>query len=242
MIRVTISIILLFFSPFLRAQENLQTNLSAFVDPFIGTQGNGNTFPGATYPFGMVKLGPDCDDLSTNMGYKATGKIRGFSHLHVSGTGGGPKYGNVLVYPFTGDVRIDGYGSDRGKETATAGYFSAELKESNILAELTTTPKTGIHWYTFKNAGPAGILIDAGSILGKNACCHEEQKLLGSEIEIRSNTEIAGYNRVSGGWNMGEPFTVYFYAQVNTPAPPLGLGKPVPNIRVLKLNMILVSL
>ena len=222
---ILIVISVFFFSPCIRAQERSQTNLSAFVDPFIGTQGNGNTFPGVTYPFGMVKLGPDCDDLSSNMGYKDKGKIRGFSHLHVSGTGGGPKYGNILVYPFTGDVKIEGYGSDRGKETATAGYFSAELSESNILAELTSTSKTGIHRYTFNKAGQTGILIDAGSILGKNACCNEDQKLLGSEIEILSNTEIAGYNRVSGGWNIGEPFTVYFYAQFNTPAGSFGTWK-----------------
>lgn len=216
---------LFFFSSLIKAQERAQTDYTAFVDPFIGTQGNGNTFPGPTYPFGMVKLGPDCDDLSTNMGYKDKGKIRGFSHLHVSGTGGGPKYGNILVYPFAGDVRIEGYGSDRGKEMAKAGYFSAELNESNILAELTCTPKSGIHRYTFHKAGKNGILIDAGSILGKNACCHEEQTLLGSEIEIISNTEIAGYNRVRGGWNMGEPFTVYFYAQFNTPANSFGTWK-----------------
>ncbi|WP_158826909.1 GH92 family glycosyl hydrolase [Mucilaginibacter lacusdianchii] len=224
-ITLTVIINVLFFLTTIKAQERSQTSLSAFVDPFIGTQGNGNTFPGATYPFGMVKLGPDCDDLGTNMGYKESGKIRGFSHLHVSGTGGGPKYGNILVYPFNGDIRINGYGSDRGKETATAGYFSAELKEPNILAELTATPKTGIHRYTFNKAGQSGMLIDAGSILGKNACCHEEQKLLGSEIEIRSNTEITGYNRVSGGWNIGAPFTVYFYAQFNTPAESFGTWK-----------------
>jgi predicted alpha-1,2-mannosidase len=218
-------ILILFFSLGIKAQEQTHTNPSTFVDPFIGTQGNGNTFPGVTYPFGMVKLGPDCDDLSTNMGYKETGKVRGFSHLHVSGTGGGPKYGNILVYPFTGDVRIEGYGSDRGKEMATAGYFSTVLSESNILAELTTTPKTGIHRYTFNKAGLTGILIDAGSILGKQACCHENQKLLGSEIEIQSDTEIVGYNRVSGGWNIGEPFTVYFYAQFNKPASSFGTWK-----------------
>ncbi|WP_207534706.1 GH92 family glycosyl hydrolase [Desertivirga arenae] len=213
------------FTTFLSAQEGSPTTLSSYVDPFIGTQGNGNTFPGATYPFGMVKLGPDCDDLSTNMGYKDTGKIRGFSHLHVSGTGGGPKYGNILVYPFSGDVKVEGYGSDRGKETAKAGYFSAELKESAILAELTSTPKTGIHRYTFNKSGHNGILIDAGSILGKQACCHEDQKLLGSEIEVLSETEIVGYNRVRGGWNIGEPFTVYFYAKFNTPASSFGTWK-----------------
>ena len=29
------------------------------VDPFIGTQDGGHTFPGATVPFGMIQLSPD---------------------------------------------------------------------------------------------------------------------------------------------------------------------------------------
>lgn len=29
------------------------------VDPFIGTAGEGHTYPGATVPFGMVQLSPD---------------------------------------------------------------------------------------------------------------------------------------------------------------------------------------
>lgn len=31
------------------------------VDPFIGTSGEGHTFPGAVAPFGMVQLSPDTD-------------------------------------------------------------------------------------------------------------------------------------------------------------------------------------
>ena len=30
-----------------------------YVDPFIGTDAHGHTYPGATLPFGMVQLSPD---------------------------------------------------------------------------------------------------------------------------------------------------------------------------------------
>lgn len=196
-----------------------------YVDPFIGTQGDGNTFPGATTPFGLVKLGPDCGDLNSNMGYRADGEVHGFSHLHVSGTGGGCKYGNILLYPFVGDVKVQGYGAMRTAEHAEPGYFSTELDNGAVLAELTCTPHTGLHRYTFHQSGQCGILIDAGSILGTTACCGEEQVLLGSEIEILSDHEMAGYNRVSGGWNMGKAFTVYFYASFNTQAEASGTWK-----------------
>lgn len=215
----------LVFLNILNAQEKSKSDYTKYVDPFIGTQGNGNTFPGASYPFGMVKLGPDCNDLSSNMGYSRKGKIRGFSNLHVSGTGGGARYGNILLYPFMGDVQVSDYGSDRGKESAKLGYFSVELSQSNILAELTCTHKTGIQKYTFLSQGNCGILVDAGSFLGKQSGCFEKQELVGSEIEILSDTEITGYNRIRGGWNIGGPFSVYFYALFDTPAESFGTWK-----------------
>ena len=36
-------------------KENI-TDYTSFVDPFIGTGGHGHTFPGATYPYGMVQI------------------------------------------------------------------------------------------------------------------------------------------------------------------------------------------
>jgi len=222
---ITIVYCSLLLSGVVIAQPSDKTDYSKYVDPFIGTQGGGNTFPGPSYPFGLVRLGPDCDNLNSNMGYLQGGKVRGFSHLHLSGTGGGPKYGNILVYPFSGDVQISGYGSGRGHEIAKVGYFSVELKESNILAELASTHKTGIHKYTFNNSGKAGILIDAGSFLGKEACCSENQELVGSEINILSKTEISGYSRVRGGWNNGGPYTVFFYTIFDTPAQTIGTWK-----------------
>lgn len=200
---------------------------SQYVDPFIGTQGDGNVFPGASLPFGMVKLGPDCGDLSSNMGYLSHGKVRGFSHIHVSGTGGGPKYGNILIYPFSDDLDIKNYGALRLSEEASPGYFRTTL-DNGITAELTVAPHTGAHRYTFADMSDDSdrkILIDAGSILGLNACCGEQQQLIGAEIEILSDTEIAGFNRISGGWNVGNPFTVYFYAKFDTHAKSFGTWK-----------------
>lgn len=200
-------------------------DVNQFVDPFIGTQGGGNTFPGVSYPFGMVKLGPDCGQLNSNSGYTADGLIRGFSHVHVSGTGGGPKYGNILMYPFSGDLNVSDYGSARGKEIAKPGYYSVELTGGDIFAELSCTQKTGLHRYTFRKGGQSGILLDAGSFLGKESCCFEAQELVGSEIEILSDREICGYSRVRGGWNTGGPYTVYFYAIFDTPSNSFGTWK-----------------
>lgn len=68
-----------------------------YVDPYIGVEGEGHVFPGVCAPFGMVKLGPDCGNKDWNAGWNPDGNVHGFSHTHVSGTGGGCKYGNVLM-------------------------------------------------------------------------------------------------------------------------------------------------
>lgn len=197
---------------------------ASYVDPFIGTEGDGNTFPGASMPFGMVKLGPDCGDRGSNPGYRAGATVRGFSHLHVSGTGGGPKYGNILVFPFTGELTVTDYGSGSTAEHAEPGYYRTSL-DNGAVAELTCTDHTGAHRYNFTRPGRRGILVDTGSILGENACCGENQVLLGSEVEILSDHEITGQNRVSGGWNTGDAFTVYFYATFSAPATEYGTWK-----------------
>ena len=87
--------------------SSAQAQFARFVDPFLGASGGGNVFPGPVVPFGMIKPGPDMingADQDANAGWNDKGEIRGFSQTHVSGTGGGPKYGNILIMPTTGDV------------------------------------------------------------------------------------------------------------------------------------------
>ena len=74
-----------------------QTNYHRFIDPFVGSEGPGNVFVGPSTPFGMAKPGPDVH-LRANSGYNADLNLPllGFSQVHVSGTGGGPKYLSLI--------------------------------------------------------------------------------------------------------------------------------------------------
>ena len=75
---------------------------------FVGTGGDGHTYPGATLPFGMVQLSPDTDVArwDTCSGYHhGDGSIMGFSHTHLSGTGIGDML-DVLVVPTRGPVKL----------------------------------------------------------------------------------------------------------------------------------------
>src|SRR5580692_11730505 len=81
------------------------THLSDYVRPFVGAQGEGNTFPGPSAPFGMIQISPDTDitNWDTDSGYEYTDPtIQGFSLTHLSGTGC-PDLGDFLFVPQTGD-------------------------------------------------------------------------------------------------------------------------------------------
>ena len=199
------------------------TGNARYVDPFIGVEGGGNVFPGPCVPFGMVKLGPDCGNKDWNAGWNPDGNIHGFSHTHVSGTGGGCKYGNVLVLPITGDIHLEDYSSPRSNEQVVLGEYKVELPRYRTTARLTALDKAGFHEYTFPANNDSKILIDLGSCLALTAC--ETQRLVGSEVRILSNSTVEGYTRVRGGWNEGEAYTVYFYAELDTPAKSFGTWK-----------------
>ena len=146
----------------------------AWVDPMIGTDGDGHVFPGATLPFGMVQLSPDTDTArwATCSGYhKDDGSILGFSHTHLSGTGIGDML-DVLVVPTRGPVLLDGgplddpdkgYRQRFSQEVAEPGYYAVTL-ESGVRAELTVTDRTGIQRHRFP-AGPGHILIDLSHLV-----------------------------------------------------------------------------
>jgi len=193
-------------------------HLVRYVNPFIGTEGGGHIFVGATLPFGMVKVGPDMGDNNTNSGYKVGAKINGFSHIHVSGTGGGDKYGNIMFMPFMGKgspFQVSSHGND---ESASPGYYTVSLSDYHIKVELTATHHAVFHRYTFNQSGEGHILVDAGHFLQSGVSHGEGQQLVGSEVHVLSNHVIEGYNRVRGGWNEGGAYTVYFYADFDTPA------------------------
>jgi putative alpha-1,2-mannosidase len=83
-------------SPLSRAQTAYDA-----VAPFIGTTGGGNTFPGASLPFGMIPWSPDIGNEGWYFYDKAI--VSGFSLTHLSGAGR-PLYGDFPILPWTGEL------------------------------------------------------------------------------------------------------------------------------------------
>ena len=197
------------------------------VDPFLGADGGGNTFPGPSLPFGMIKPGPDMQAASDwNAGWAPAGNILGFSQTHVSGTGGGAKYGNVLVQPTIGKPSNKDYGSPRDSEKATAGYYQVTLKRYSIDVEVTAAQRAALYRFTYPKAQQANILFDMGHCLVSSRRSGEGQVLTASSITVRSSTEISGSTSVTNGWNkQPTSYTVFFYAVLDTPAESWGTWK-----------------
>ena len=165
---------IVFFALFYSCSPNktAQDKLTNYVNPFIGTDGPGNTYPGATVPYGMVQLSPDIGipgwDRIAGYFYKDS-IITGFSHMHLSGTGAGDLY-DILVMPtnsrFKTKIKDNNFmpfsSFSHEKEKASPGYYSVDLLDFGIKAELTTTARTGIHKYTFPKDDASQIHIDLG--------------------------------------------------------------------------------
>lgn len=197
-----------------------QTAYHKFVDPFIGSEGAGNVVVGPSCPYGMIKPGPDCSRFA-NAGYRPDMKtpVFGFSQVHVSGTGGGAKYGNISVMPFMGELDTIKQTSLRQDEKTELGYYSVVLKKWNIKTEITASHKVAFYRFNFNTSGNKAIKLDAGEFLneGTSSDMREAQFFVGSQIEVISDREVCGYNRVRGGWNSGRAYTVYFHAVFDKP-------------------------
>ena len=222
------------------AKENSGKSSPAdYVNPIIGTNGMGHTFPGACAPFGLVQLSPDTDTVPHNVdgkyqknayeycaGYQYRDKtIVGFSHTHLSGTGHSD-LGDILIMPTTGDLKLnpgradspdEGYRSrfSHATEKATPGYYEVTLDDYGIKARLTATPRTGVHKYTFPKGSDGHLILDLD-----HGIYNYDGKTLWTNLRVENDTLLTGY-RITNGWartnytyfaiTLSKPITDYGY-------------------------------
>ena len=204
-----------------------------FVNPLIGTQKMGHTFPGATVPFGSVQLSPDTDEQPHNIngvynkdtykycaGYQYDDReIVGFSHTHFSGTGHSD-LGDFLIMPTTGELQLEpgakgapgsGFRSafSHSNETAEPGYYKVKLEDHNILAEMTATTRVGFHQYTFPASDNAHIILDL-----MHGIYDYADKNVWTFARVENDRTIVGY-RQTNGW--ARTRTVYFAMEFSKP-------------------------
>lgn len=204
-----------------------------YVNPLIGTNGMGHTFPGACVPFGLVQLSPDTDTIPHNVdgiyqkdvyaycaGYQyGDSTIVGFSHTHLSGTGHSD-LGDILIMPATGEVKLnpgraghpgEGYRSrfSHASEKALPGYYEVMLADYGIRAQLTATQRVGIHKYTFPKGQGGHLILDL-----LHGIYNYDGKVLWASLRVENDTLLTGY-RITNGWAR----TNYIYFAISLSQP-----------------------
>jgi len=218
---------------------------SRYVDPFIGTSGMGHTFPGACVPFGGVQVSPDTDTIPHNVAGKYQPEVYslcagyrwddptivGFSHTHLSGTGHSD-LGDVLLMPTVGPLHLNPGTEDRPEkgyrsryshdsETATPGYYAVTLDDYGVRAEVSATPRTAAHRYTYPASGDRHLILDlAHGIYGY------EGKTLWASVRMVGDSLLTGY-RLTQGWAR-EHYT-YFAIRFSRPVKDYGYKETVPS-------------
>lgn len=198
--------------------------LTSYVNPFIGTDAHGHTYPGAALPFGFMQLSPDTrlDGWDGCSAYHFSDSlVYGFSHTHLSGTGVSD-YADILFMPTTGKPLLyrgsaqeyeKGYASffQKKNETAQAGFYATLLDKYNIAVELTATERAGFQKYIFPKSEQANIILDL----------QHRDEVLDSYLKVVSNNQIEGY-RHSKAWANHQQ--IYFVAQFSKPFDSFGIA------------------
>ena len=186
-----------------------------YVDPRIGSEGLGRTFPGPCMPYGMAKPGPDAVTMP-NAGWAPMPEpVKGFSQIHVSGTGGGQKYGNILIQPYLDSKEII---QKRMDEKISLGYYACTF-ENGIRTEITASERCAFYRLDFGKKQKGKLLIDVATFLGIDTIPdkREAQQYVDSYVTCDGKYAVSGWSTVRGGWNNGGLYTVYFYLQSDVP-------------------------
>jgi len=171
------------------------------VNTFIGTQDEGNTFPGASAPFGMIQVSPIGEHYA---GWRYSDvRIRGFGHSFLSGAGCWEQGGQLSVLPVTGRIGPGGdfdtakpgsfdhkrYAAEYSHdgEVGQAGYYKVKLTSyGGITAEATALTRAAAERYTFAaGSGTGHLLLNLGQ-------ANERHSVVGSEVKVLGDRSIEG--------------------------------------------------
>jgi predicted alpha-1,2-mannosidase len=200
-------------------------SLASEVNTFIGSKDEGNTFPGASAPFGLIQVSP----IGTHYaGWRYDdSKIRGFGHSFISGAGCWEQGGQVSVLPVTGKI---GPGADfdtadpkrfdhrtyaaaytHQGEVGQAGYYRVKLTDyGGIEAEATAQTRAAAERYTFA-PGTA-----EGQVLVNVAQANERHGVIGSSVEIVGDRVVEG-RVTTQSFCGGHEYTTWFRLEFDQP-------------------------
>ncbi|MES3025441.1 MAG: GH92 family glycosyl hydrolase [Pseudomonadota bacterium] len=200
----------------LSSQAGAADDLLRHVDTRIGVLGEGATVIGPSLPFGSIHPSPDTAD-GDHDGYKPNQPIRGFSQLHVSGTGWG-QYGNFLISPQIGLATLPGeHDSAKADEKPEAHQYSVRLSRYDIGVELTPARRSAIYRFNFPKSDDAHIVFDAVQHIPGDLnkwMIKQYQKPVAANLALAADgRSLSGQADFPGGF--GGAYRAYYYAEVD---------------------------
>jgi predicted alpha-1,2-mannosidase len=183
------------------------------VDPFIGTAGGGDVFPGADMPAGMMQWSPDTTTGPGGYRWKDNVISRGFSLTHFSGRGCSA-YQDFPFMPVVGDLTVspvnapEAYGMpfSHTNESASPGYYQV-MMDNGVNVELSVNLRSGMGRFTYPASTQANMLINLNGSANGNSK---------SQVSIIDSNQIAGQTTSTIGCGSSH-YKIYFAAQFNRP-------------------------
>ena len=187
----SVSLVIFFAFGFLMTMAQ---DYSRYVDPRIGSEGLGRTFPGPCMPYGMAKPGPDAVSMP-NAGWAPMPE--------------------PVIQPFLDAGEII---QKRVDEKIALGYYACTF-ENGIRTEITASERCAFYRFDYGRKQKGKLLIDVATFLGIDTIPdkRETQQYVDSYVTCDGKYAVSGWSTVRGGWNNGGPYTVYFYLQSDVP-------------------------
>ncbi len=205
-------------------QEN---KFEKYVDPLIGTdirivQGKdknsteerGQIMPAVGVPHGMTNWVAQTQATEQKCHppyYYFQDAIQGFRASHWMNGSCTQDYGSVTIMPLCNKLETDpvkrSSSFDHTKEIATPSYYSVDLNDYGIHAELTGLSRAGIMQFSFEQDGDHYIVIEPNS----------DEGVAFVEVDPEKK-EITGYNpvhRIYQGYGKEAGFSGHFVIQLN---------------------------
>lgn len=200
-------------------------DLAATVNTFIGTKDDGNTYPGASAPFGLIQVSPIGEHYA---GWRYDEpKIRGFGHSFLSGAGCWEQGGQLSMLPVTGRIAPGGTfdtakadSFDQRKyaaaythegEVGQAGYYKVRLTDyGGIDVETTARTRAAAERYTF------GAEADTGHVLVNTGQANNRHWVVGSALRVVDDRSVEG-RITTKSFCGGQNYTTWFVLRFDRP-------------------------
>ncbi|MFJ1329113.1 GH92 family glycosyl hydrolase [Capnocytophaga canimorsus] len=206
-------------------QETQQNPLTTYVDPFIGTGGNGHTYPGATVPFGMLQVSPvnGISGWDWCSGYHHSDTLLiGFGHLSLSGTGIGD-LNDILLMPVNKEYDLSQLSTGKKdqypkaaldfrnqvpyksryshqNEKAEPGYYQVFLEDPKVNAELTADQYVAYHKYTYQKGDTQSVILNLGFAINWDSPTEMFIQQSNRKLDGQNDGNIITGYRFSTGW------------------------------------------